>query len=99
MVFGRRQELTFVRADANSDGGINLSDSVFIFRYLFLGEDRPVCLDAADVDDSRNVTLTDGIYLLNHLFRAGPVPTEPFPMCGTDPTPDDLSCEFFPRCE
>ncbi len=76
----------FVRGDANGDDEVDLSDSIFINDWLFLGQPRPACVDAADVDDTGNVNITDGIYLLNFLFgncpEGPPCPPPPAPHPG-----------------
>ena len=46
----------------------------------------------------RQVDLSDGIYLLEFLFLGGKPPPKPYGSCGLDPTPDDLTCDSFPRC-
>ena len=93
----------FVRGDANADGSVNVADAVFIFNWLFLGGDRPTCLDAADTDDvaggGSDHNLTDGQYLLLWLFQGGPRPPSPGPVsCGTDPSPDDSLCLSHAAC-
>ena len=40
----------FLRGDANSDTGIDISDAVFTLTYLFSGGGEPTCKDAADAD-------------------------------------------------
>jgi hypothetical protein len=60
--------------------------------YLFLGGVAPLCLDAADVNDSGVLDLSDAVHLLNHLFSGGPPPPLPYPEEGQDLTPDDLDC-------
>jgi len=86
---------SFVRGDANDDGAVDLSDGVSVFQDLFLGiAARAPCRDALDVDDTGEILITDGIYLLGGLFQGGPPPPPPFPTAGADPTPDDL-----PDCE
>ncbi|MEM7233624.1 MAG: alkaline phosphatase family protein [Planctomycetota bacterium] len=89
---------SFVRGDANADGEVNLSDSVMILQYLFVGGLRIRCPDAADTTDAGVLTITSGIYLLRYLFLGGPAPTDPFGVCGSDPTEDSLSCGGFPPC-
>ena len=56
------------------------------------------CLDAADVDDSGRVDLTDAIGLLQFLFLGGAGPRSPFPGCGADPSEDGLGCATLPPC-
>jgi len=88
----------FVRGDCNADGNTDVSDAVCTLLYLFLGGREPPCVKSADADDSGKVDVTDAIHLLHGLFLGGPAPSTPFPGCGEDPTPDELSCEAFPRC-
>ena len=88
----------FRRADVNADQERNLTDTVFLLNFLFLGGDAPACLSAGDTDDDGGVNLTDAIYLLNYLFLGGSVVGEPFDECGADPTPDALTCESFSPC-
>jgi len=84
---------TFLRGDANFDGGSDLSDAVRLLGYLFRGEVPSRCLDASDVDDNGEVEITDAVYLLTFLFRGGDPPAAPYPLPGVDPTTDDpLSC-------
>jgi hypothetical protein len=92
----------FHRGDANVDGGVDLSDAVFILGYLFLGGAPPICADAADPDDDGRHLLTDAVYVLNFLFLGGNAPPSPGPppaTCGadTDP-PDHLGCEAYDSC-
>jgi len=95
----------FVRGDANADGQVDLSDSVYILVYEFGGGPAPPCADAADANDDGSLDISDPIYLLNWLFLSGPAPPDPTPVdasgvpsgtydpvlsCGPDPTPDSL---------
>ena len=78
---------TFVRGDANADGGIEISDAITILAYLFLDNSgAPSCLKSADTDASGNLNLTDAVYLLSFLFLGGTPPDAPFPECGSDLT-------------
>jgi hypothetical protein len=84
----------FRRGDSNSSGGVNLTDAIFILKYLFLGGQEPGCLDAADFDDTGDLDLTDAVLILNFLFRGVDLSEPPGPYeCGNDPTRDD-----FPHC-
>ncbi|HLU50056.1 MAG TPA: hypothetical protein VK116_18290, partial [Planctomycetota bacterium] len=86
----------FRRGDANVDRRVDLSDAVLTLGYLFLGNSRPDCLDAADVDDSGDLTISDAIRLLGFLFQSAPPPPAPGAHgCGADPTNDPLGCDFY----
>lgn len=89
----------FRRGDANSDGGVDISDPITTLGYLFLGSDAPSCADAADTNDDGSVDISDAITTLSYLFSGGadvPLPGAEF--CGADPTSDDLVCESYPDC-
>jgi len=85
------------RGDCNGDGRQDVSDAVCMLEYLFLGG-RVGCEQTADVDDSGVIELTDPIVLLAHLFQGGPPPAPPFPDCGHEVTPDELSCFEHAPC-
>ena len=65
-------------------------------------ESTSVTLDAADIDDDGEITLTDAIRSLNYQFvGTGAIPEPPGPFqCGIDPTEaDELDCEKYSGCE
>ncbi len=89
----------FTRGDANSDGGTDIGDAIFVLSDLFAHAAAPSCMDAADANDSGMVDIADAIAVLGHLSAyAGPLP-RPFDECGADDTTDDLDCGSFPPCE
>jgi hypothetical protein len=85
----------FLRGDANDDGRVSISDSHFIFSFLFRAGNRFECRKAADVDDSGVIDITDAVLILNHIFLGGSAPAAPFPSAGADATADELSCESY----
>ncbi len=91
-------DVRFLRGDATSDCGVDLSDAVRTLNWLFLGEPQPTCLDAADADDTGLVDLTDAIRTLAWLFLGGGEPEAPGPfVAGPDPTQDDLEECVYPE--
>ncbi len=88
----------FKRADSNVDGKVDISDGIYVLNVLFLGERPAGCDDAMDSNDDGKLDISDGIWSLNFLFLGGPKPPEPYPDCGVDPTPDDLTCAAYPLC-
>jgi hypothetical protein len=87
---------TFLRADANGDGRLDLSDAVAMLRILFDGRQAPACADALDANDDGARDLADAVFLLEYKFAAGPPPPSPFPDAGPDPTADDREdCSGF----
>lgn len=91
-VRGNVDSSTAHRADARPD----IDDAIRMLRALYLpGEPRLPCLEAADVNDSGRVDVTDAIHLLNYLFRGSSPPSPPYPALGLDPedSPRHLGCE------
>lgn len=88
----------FLRGDANKDGLHNIADAVFELSYLFSGGSLITCYDALDTNDDGAVNIADPINLLTVLFAMGAPPPPPFVACGSDPTPDSLSCLSHSAC-
>jgi len=82
----------FVAGDATGDSSVGLSDAVAILNALFLGVTLPCPAAARVASDGPTLRLTQAIYLLEFLFRAGPPPLAPFPDCGEVPGADDGFC-------
>ncbi|MCZ6792188.1 MAG: CotH kinase family protein, partial [Planctomycetota bacterium] len=91
-------EARFVRADADADGDLNLTDAIFTLGFLFVGGADPSCLDSADSNDDGQLNITDPVHTLGFLFRGSPPPPPPHRTCGDDPTADELGCVEFPPC-
>lgn len=86
-------DLPFLRGDCSADNAVNVGDVIQVLGVLFEGGSM-ACRDACDANDSGGIDLSDGIFLLDHLFSGGSSPAEPFTNgCGEDPTDDDLDCE------
>ena len=88
----KEEVVLFIRGDVNGDGEVTQKDSQEILDLLFSPDHIIGCMDAADVDDSGRVNITDFGYLLEYLNNEHDIPA-PFPAAGVDPTPDDLGCE------
>lgn len=88
----------FRRGDANGDGRYDISDPVATLVWLFRGATDPTCFDAADTNDDGTIDLSDSVWSLNYLFLGATPPPSPFPLCGVDPTPDELECEVYLAC-
>ena len=93
-----RAQAAFVRGDVNADGQLDVSDPVFLLRYLFQGGLRPTCADAGDADDDGRLSVSDSVQVLAYLFRGGEPPPPPNETCGRDPTDDALGCESHAAC-
>jgi len=88
----------FVRGDADGNGTLDMTDSLYTLSSLFLGSKELRCQDAADANDSGEVELTDTILVLSYLFAGNAVIPAPFPGCGLDTTADRLSCDALEAC-
>ncbi len=88
----------FRRGDANTDGGVDMSDAIAILNRLFVGGSELPCEDASDTNDDGRVDISDPMNLLLHLFVSGSAPPAPHDACGEDPTDDGLDCDAFAPC-
>ncbi len=88
----------FTRGDANTDGGFNIADAIFILGVLFSGNPAGTCEDANDANDDGSLNIADAIFALGALFGGGGNLPAPFPGCGLDPTVDALGCAGFAAC-
>ncbi|MBI4600589.1 MAG: CotH kinase family protein [Planctomycetes bacterium] len=72
--------------DSNQDGVLDVSDGLSLLLRLFLGASKPLPCEGTSVTDGGNKTIldlngdesvnvSDAVYLLNFLFRGGPVPS------------------------
>ncbi|MCH2376369.1 MAG: hypothetical protein MK538_19460, partial [Planctomycetes bacterium] len=88
----------FLRGEVDDAAGVGIGDAMALLLYLF-GMGEPLdCDKAADVDDDGRLNISDAINILLHAFQ-GKTLAAPFESCGSDPTPDALTCESFPLCE
>jgi hypothetical protein len=91
----------FVRGECNDDGGVDISDAVFILNWLFSGAAPPGCVASANTNGDETADLSDAVYLLTYLFMGGPAVVAPFPDCGPGllATDEELGCTAPPdRC-
>jgi len=89
----------FRRGDVNADSALDIADAIRTLEFLFLGGGAaPSCARAADSNDDGRLDITDGVGLLQFLFQGAPPPPDPFSACGTDGTPDLLSCAAHAPC-
>ena len=97
--------IPFLRGDANTDGFVNIADTICILSYLFgdagspCKETVPSCRDAADVNDDGGVNIADAIKVVRYFFAYEEPPPDPFDECGLDRTGDDADCVSYTPCE
>ena len=87
-----------MRGDGNADGLVDISDAVTVLAYLFDVRAAPSCLQSVDANDDGQLDIADTIRLLTYLFADGPPLPEPFGACGSDMTPDALTCVSYAPC-
>ena len=97
------ERTAFRRGDVDDSGGANITDAISTLNFLFVGEQEPVCLEAADIDNDGAVNIADPIRLLSFLFGgAAEPPVAPGENCGVDPddpgSPGDLGCGTSTQC-
>jgi hypothetical protein len=64
--------------DANGDGVVDMTDAVYILRYLYSGGPPPVCdplCSCADTNGDGLVGISDAIVLLSNIFLGYPLPS------------------------
>jgi len=90
-------DLGFIRSDANVDGRVDIGDAIWLVNELFRMGSVSTCQDAADANDDGLVDLSDVSFILSFRFgREGSTPpSAPFPVCGPDPTGDDVDCASY----
>lgn len=89
--------LPFRRGDCNDDGGVDISDAVAAFGYLFRGQRAPFCLAACDGNGDETIDISDPVFVLNHLFQGGVEPPAPGPEhCGTHD--GAVTCNSYLSC-
>jgi len=87
----------FRRGDAGMDGVLDIADAIAILAQLF-GRAPQACPDASDGNDDGAIDIADPIVVLSHLFANGPALPAPWPLCGSDPSPDTLGCAETTLC-
>jgi len=87
----------FERRSFENDGVVDVSDAVYLLRWLFLGWATPECIAAMNTNGDARADVSDATYLLIHLFLEGPAPVAPYPRCGPGALPTDgATCEAPP---
>jgi hypothetical protein len=92
IIFGIDDSPGFLRCDANSDGGVDIADAVWIVNELFRQGPTSSCENASDCNDDGRVDVSDATFCLAFRFLRGTPPPPPFPECGLDDDVDDLVC-------
>jgi hypothetical protein len=83
--------LMFLRGDSNTDGTVDISDSVYLLNHLFIGSAPLICPDAADVNNDGELSIGDPVLGLGALYLGEAIPA-PYPEPGLDLSPDGLHC-------
>ncbi len=66
-----------VLGDVNGDGGLNVSDAVYLMNYIFTGGQPPQpYLSNGNVNCDGTVNVSDAVYIINYVFTGGPPPCQ-----------------------
>ena len=60
--------------DAACNGGVTLSDVIYLVNHLFKGWPPPCCPVLGDINCSGKISLADVIFLVNYIFKGGSAP-------------------------
>jgi hypothetical protein len=60
--------------DADGNGMANISDAVYLIRYIFEGGPAPVVFRGGDADCNGLINISDPVYLVNYVFGGGMAP-------------------------
>ncbi len=68
---------TYVCADVEVDGLVNVLDIIYLIEYKFKGGPAPAPMETADVNSDTQVDILDIIYLVDFKFKGGEPPVCP----------------------
>jgi hypothetical protein len=63
-----------VCGDINGSGDVDISDAVYIVRYIFGGGQPPFGGQVGDLNCDGSCDISDAVYLMQYIFAGGPVP-------------------------
>ena len=67
-------ETSCLCGDVTDDGGVNISDVVYLVAYLYQGGPPPDIMETGDANNDCAVNTADITYLCNYLFAGGSLP-------------------------
>lgn len=67
-----------IRGNVDSDGGVDISDLVFMVDYQFRNGAEPGCFEEADLNADLIIDVSDMVYLVDYQFRNGEAPLSCF---------------------
>jgi len=82
---------TFVRGDVDNNGRHDVTDAVLIMLDI-IGQTSIDCREAGDVNNDGRSAVDDLVFLLEYVFRQGPLPAAPLFAAGPDLDADALDC-------
>lgn len=66
--------------DVDGSGRINISDAIYLARYIFSGGQAPLDASGGDIDCNSQVNLADAVSMVSYIFGGGSAPCEG-PLC------------------
>ena len=76
--FWQNFQIPFICGDANNDGGVNVSDCVWMLNFIFIpGSPPPNPMESGEVNCDGTFNVSDVVWLLNYIFILGsPAPCD-----------------------
>lgn len=75
---GVYEAVNYSCGDANSSGGIDIDDAVYLIGHIFSGGPNPEPYSSGDTDCSGSIDVDDVVYIIGYIFMGGTPP------CDTD---------------
>lgn len=69
---------TYVCGDADTSGGVDIDDAVYLINYIFAGGPEPDNYGSGDADASGEIDIDDVVCLISYIFASGPEPMCPY---------------------
>ena len=88
-------DVPFIRGNCNGDDDLDIADGIWILNDLFQGGPSGTCLEACDANDDDFMDAADAIFVISYRLLSGPVPSAPWPDCGTI---EGADCEATSYC-
>ncbi|MGE3163381.1 MAG: hypothetical protein AB7O52_00595 [Planctomycetota bacterium] len=74
-------DVAYLRGDANSDGGIDIADGIWILNFLWQGGPASPCAASQDANGDGMGDTSDAMYIIFYQLLDGPAPVGNFPNC------------------
>ena len=66
----------YLCGDASGDGRVNVSDAVYVIKFVFSGGNPPEPYQAGDANCDSKVNVSDAVWIINFVFNGGSPPCD-----------------------